>query len=539
LNDLTVVPPAPAAPHRSRRLSPWRVLLGVGVVVALAGASYGTWQYWNATRPVAAFSPWFTGYVDVTATPIFPFETPSSDAPTDVVLSFVVASSDEECTPSWGTYYGLDSAAENLDLDRRVARLVQLGGEVSVSFGGAANSELATVCTDPGMLAAAYAAVIDRYDLTTIDLDIEGANLSDATAGLRRATAIKTVQDDMAAAGDPLNVWLTLPAAPQGLTDEGIQAVTQMVEANVQLAGVNSMTMDYGDGRDEGETMAAASIRTLNAVHGQLSDLYTAHSIDLTSAEVWTKMGATPMVGQNDVSGEIFGLMDARALNRFATTSQLGRISMWSLNRDAPCGENYVDLTVVSDACSGVDQGFTLFADVLGSNLVGVSGTQAVPVGTVADGQLMEPADEIIDDPVTSPYVVWSADAVFEEQTKIVWHGQVYEAKWWSRGDLPDDPAVKSYDTPWTLIGPVLPTDVPRVQIELPAGTYPEWSPGTAYQTPDRVMLGAVPYQTKWWTQGDSPEGSLVSENGGPWRLLTGAEVTAVITGEPEVTPAP
>ncbi len=29
---------------------------------------------------------------------------------------------------------------------------------------------------------------------------------------------------------------------------------------------------------------------------------------------------------------------------------------MWSANRDKPCGPNYPDVKVVSDACSGISQ---------------------------------------------------------------------------------------------------------------------------------------------------------------------------------------
>ena len=68
-----------------------------------------------------------------------------------------------------------------------------------VSFGGAANSELSIGCTDPTALAAAYTAVVDRYSLNTIDLDIEGSVGLDPGVNQRRAQAIAT----MTATGPP------------------------------------------------------------------------------------------------------------------------------------------------------------------------------------------------------------------------------------------------------------------------------------------------------------------------------------------------
>ena len=47
-----------------------------------------------------------------------------------------------------GTYFTLDKAARDLDLDRRIEQLRIVDGDVRVSFGGQANDELATVCTD-------------------------------------------------------------------------------------------------------------------------------------------------------------------------------------------------------------------------------------------------------------------------------------------------------------------------------------------------------------------------------------------------------
>ena len=54
-------------------------------------------------------------------------------------------------------------------------------------------------------------------------------------------------------------------------------------------------------------------------------------------------MGATPMIGQNDVPGETFSLSDAHALVSFAHRMHLARVSMWSANRDTQCGAQVLD----------------------------------------------------------------------------------------------------------------------------------------------------------------------------------------------------
>jgi chitinase len=77
------------------------------------------------------------------------------------------------------------------------------------------------------------------------------------------------------------------------------------------------------------------------------------------------------MIGQNDVPGEVFSLNSAEGLNEFVLSHSVGRVSMWSLNRDQTCGPNYVDVRHASDACSGVSQGNQRFADLLASGFTG------------------------------------------------------------------------------------------------------------------------------------------------------------------------
>ncbi|TFC88911.1 glycosyl hydrolase family 18 [Cryobacterium sp. TmT2-59] len=524
-------------PRASRRLSPVRVLLSMLLVGVLSVGGYLGVQMWTAARASEAYTPWFAGYTDVTATPTFNFETPASNAGRDVVLSFIVAATDAPCVPTWGTAFTLDEASESLDLDRRLARTEKLGGQVVVSFGGLRNDELSTVCTDPGNLVDAYAAVVDRYQVTTIDLDIEAENLSDTAAGLRRATAIKTLQEQRRKDGKDLAVWLTLPVAPAGMTEQGTDAVSQMLNAGVDLAGVNLMTMDYGSSRAEGDSMATASIAALKAGHRQLGALCARAGTDLTDATLWSKIGATPMIGQNDVPSEVFSLKDATRLSRFAQENKIGRMSMWSLNRDQTCGSNYADLKRVSDSCSGVSQGETRFADLLAKGFTGRPEASASTTTTDETDKI----GDLTDDPETSPYPIWAAEASYLSETKIVWHRNVYQAKWWTRGDLPDNPVLNAWETLWTLIGPVLPGEKPIQAPSLPAGTYPSWDGAATYQKGDRILLGGAPFEAKWWNQAESPEAAFSNPDGSPWTPLSAAEVAALLATPPPapVVPAP
>jgi len=510
--------------NTQRKLSFKRLALAL---ITLGIISYGTfsgWNNWQDNISTATFEPWFAPYVDVTATPKYPFEQLGDKSAKTAVLAFIVSHREDKCAPSWGGVYTLDEAGRDLDLDRRIARFRQLGGNIVISFGGALNDELAAGCWNEEELLKAYELVIDRYKVDTLDLDIEGAGLSDNEALIRRALVLSKLQKSRRSEGKNLAIWLTLPVSPQGLTEAGTDAVSTMLTYGVDLAGVNVMAMDYGESRDKNTSMQYASERALIETHRQLGILYAQANVTLNAASLWAKIGATPMIGQNDIAGEIFGLGDATGFNEFALSKGIARMSMWSANRDIECGENYVNVTVVSDSCSGVKQEKYGFAKVLSQGFRGNIISNALFVTTESAETTQKP-----DNPEESPYQIWSETATYLEGTKVVWHQNVYQAKWWNKDELPDNPVLQAWETPWQLIGPVLPGEKPVVQLTLPEGTYPVWAGDIIFQAGERVLFDGIAYQAKWWTQGDSPAASSSNPDSSPWVPLTREEVERII----------
>jgi chitinase len=137
--------------------------------------------------------------------------------------------------------------------------------------------------------------------------------------------------------------------------------------------------------------------------------------------------------------------------------------------------------------------------------------------------------EDIADDPANSPCQIWSTDAAYPKDTKVVWHRQVYVAKYWTQGETPDNPVLHASESPWALIGPVLPGETPVPVPTLPAGTYAEWQGGSIYTKGDRVLLDEDAYEAKWWTQGDSAEAAAADKFASPWRKLT--EITELTGG--------
>ena len=506
-----------------RELSPWRVSVALICLAAtLAGCTFAV-QNMLRPLPAAPRPAWFAPYVDVTLTPRYPFEDPASNPAKQVVLAFVVADKTRPCEPSWGGYYGLDEAGTAVDLDRRIARYRSRGGQVVVSFGGAVNDELAVVCDDVVRLTRAYQSVVDRYQIEAIDLDIEGTALTNSVANERRAKAVSLVQAKQKERKKRLDVWLTLPASSSGLTTPGVAVVDTVVSVGLDFAGVNAMTMDFGEApKGTKANMAALTLSSIAGLARQLRSSYQRVGLPLDARGAWRKIGVTPMIGQNDIAGEVFSLDDAKTLMGVVGDRGLARVSMWSLNRDIACGRN-LDTLRAWNTCSGADQTELAFSWLFGS-LQGRP--ERVPTTTVPKFVSTErgaplSAVTVIDDPAGSPYPIWNADRLYRKDGKVVWRREVYLAKWWNVGQAPDAPIVHEWDSPWRLLGPVLPGERPVPTTTLPPKTYGAWSSDMPYEKHDRVQIGGVGFEAKWWTRGDRPGVDVPNAWNSPWSPIT------------------
>ena len=83
-------------------------------------------------------------------------------------LAFII--SDKSNNPAW---YGRIPMEKNLYADQ-ITAIRDRGGDVIVSFGGAAGKEIALVETNIETLQEKYQSVIDRYKFNWLDFDIEG-----------------------------------------------------------------------------------------------------------------------------------------------------------------------------------------------------------------------------------------------------------------------------------------------------------------------------------------------------------------------------
>jgi hypothetical protein len=269
------------------------------------------------------------------------FETWTTDSISDIAqqsgaryftLAFLETLGKSSCTLAWNGDRSQTLASGRYLSD--IAALRAIGGDVVPSFGGwtadQGGTEIGDSCKDVNAIAAAYESVVTMYDVTRLDMDIEGRSLTRTDGIDRRNKAIKLLQDWAASQGRTVQVVYTLPTSASGLEASGLAVLQNAIANGVRVDIVNIMTFDYYDRVTT--DMGAAAISAAQGLFAQLQALYPSK----TAAELWAMQGNTIMPGIDDYPRrtEVTYLSDAQRLLDFARANGIGLLSMWAIQRD-------------------------------------------------------------------------------------------------------------------------------------------------------------------------------------------------------------
>lgn len=274
-------------------------------------------------------------------------------------LAFLETTGKSSCTLAWN-----GSKTQTIPAGRYLSDIASLranGGDVIPSFGGwsadQGGTEIGDSCKDVNAIAAAYEQLVTTYDVTRLDMDIEGRSLTKPDGTDRRNKAIKLLQDWAAANGRTVQIQYTLPTSRDGLEASGLAVLQNAIANGVRVDGVNPMVFDYYD--RAGLDMGDSAISALDGLHAQLAALYPAK----TSAQLWAMTGATIMNGLDDYPRrtESTSVQDAQQLLSFAQANGMSTIAMWAIQRD----NGGCPGTTGANNCSGIAQATWEFTTTL------------------------------------------------------------------------------------------------------------------------------------------------------------------------------
>ncbi|NLU71840.1 chitinase [Streptomyces sp. HNM0575] len=291
-------------------------------------------------KPAPPGAEGFSPYVDTSLRPSYDLlDSAGKTGIKDFTLAFI-APNGGKCSPAWGGRQALKSDP----VAGQVADLRDQGGDVRVSFGGQSGNELARVCGSVDRLAQAYTKVVDAYGLTRLDFDLEGPALKDRKASRLRNQAIVRLQRQK----PNLKISYTLPVMPSGLGADARGVLVNAQKSGARIESVNIMAMDYGTSFTG--DMGRYAVSAATAAHKQIMPALGIRDEE----EAWDSLSVTPMIGVNDVKGEVFRPQDAAELRKFAKQKEMGGLSMWSATRDQPCPGG--PKSKAQAACSGLKE---------------------------------------------------------------------------------------------------------------------------------------------------------------------------------------
>lgn len=402
---------APAARTRVRVLTAAAALMlclasaiaVVGTVGAKAARAATTW-------PAHVFAPYVdTGLSNTTLTTV------AADYGTQFfTLAFVNGAG---CQWSMPNQSGWQS---------QVAALQAGGGDVSISFGGytvdTGGTDLGAQCSSAAAMAAQVESVVTTFNVSHLDFDIESNEQYDSADLALTAQALNQVRSWASGSGRQLTISYTVPVLPTGFTSTGEGVLTTALANGFTPNIVNIMTMDYGS---SGTEMGTAANQALDAAAGQLQGIY-----GISSSAAYAMLGNTPMIGQNDTSGEVFTLADAATVESHAAQQGIAWLSFWAEGRDnGGCPGD----TSASSTCSGLSQGNGAFTGAFQSFTSGGGGGGGGGGGSPTPTPTPTPTST----PGGSCAPAWVSNTAYVSGNEVSYGGDNWTANQWNYDEVP------------------------------------------------------------------------------------------------------
>ena len=321
-----------------------------------------------------------------------------------------------------------------------------LGGDATISFGGANGVAFWQTSQDIDVLYNTYLDIVNGYGLTRIDLDVEGG-AQNKQNNIANAKAIKKLQDETG-----VEVSLTLPVLPSGLTQTQLDVLEAYLSNNVNLKYINIMAMCYGSGvLQPNENYGTASVRAMDSTKNQIKDYYKKYAnTTLSDSEAYAKLGVTVSIGYESGSDPIFIPEWSQLVTIHAKVNNIGMTSYGSSQAD-PSNTLPIILGVadkqllIGDSFSPLD-GITATDKEDGdlTNKIIVSGSvDTTKAGTytityaVTDSKggsaIAYSKVTVIDTSIP----VYDSSKIYLSGDIVMYEGVQYKAKWWTLGETP------------------------------------------------------------------------------------------------------
>ncbi len=304
------------------------------------------------------------------------------------------------------------------------------GQKVILSIGGEVGNVTISDDASANAFADSLYALMTEYGFDGVDIDLEH--------GINAAYIEKALRQVYAKVGSSMVITM----APQTIDMQNTTYEYFKLALNIRdiLTIVNTQYYNSGSmlGAD-GKVYYQGSVDFLTA----LAD------IQLQSALRPDQVGLGVPASVNGAgSGYVSNDIVISAVNCLATGSKggsyvpadiyptFGGVMTWSINWDASNGYSF------ANAVSGA-------LDALPDGEIVVDPVESTEASSEASSESTE--ESTVESSAEAVSGTWNADTVYVQGDRVTYNGNIYEAKWWTRGDNPE---TQGEWGPWALIGP-------------------------------------------------------------------------------------
>jgi len=246
------------------------------------------------------------------------------------------------------------------------------------------------------------------------------------------------------------------------VTSEGNSTLFEAVDDIVNLGYVDLAVrrIDIIDTNNDGVSDVALEIKLIDGILEPIEEVVLSSSSSVENV--------LPTFSSSSFSSSLFSSTQSSSANSsfssisFSSSSQNSSSSMVIMNTSSSSDNNSTSSSSVVSSSSSSDSS--------------QSSSEAAPI-----------------------YDEYNSTKAYTAGDRVAYEGVVYEAKWWTKGETPNDEIGTSA---WKRITPI--------------DGYLEYQNSKIYNVGDRVYYAGILYEAKWWIQGVEP--SDLAD--GPWKRV-------------------
>jgi len=444
-----------------------------------------------------------------------------------------------------------------------IADLQSRGKHVIISVGGANGLIVINSATAADTFATSLSAIIREYGFEGVDIDLEGSAVS-GTEYIARG--LKKVHDEF---GDDFIITMA-PETYYMHNAEGLMGSYFRLAMEIKDILTICYPQFYNAGSDLGYNDFFARYPSQSFITS-LATMYIENGLRPDQMAIGVpalqNSGAgSGYISINDFIAVINSLVFKQELDGFTPPREyktLRGVMTWSINWDGT--QNYVwgramaelmsSLPVVDGGNERPEDDDDITSDSSqGSNSDENNSDENTSDENTSDETSSDSQDITTDEPQDYGDIPnWDPTVAYFLGDKVIYNGNIYQAKWWSKGEIPENQGEWGC---WKYIGPA--GDVPEdsdipdggeeenssdedissdeyssdeyssdetssdsqdITTDEPqdSGEIPNWDPTVAYFYGDKVIYNGNIYQAKWWSKGEIPENQ---GEWGCWKLI-------------------